>query len=142
MKTFLIPATLACVMATAALAQDAKAPEDITIALVPGLTTDAFYITMNRGAQAAAEALGIKVDFQGAEEFDPVLQTPVLDAVTADGDLTVPIDTDAWGIWLKGAFGAPTTTGTTNFTPSGLLFVSTIPITGIPSLAASTIVPC
>lgn len=85
MKTFLIPATLACVMATAALAQDAKAPEDITIALVPGLTTDAFYITMNRGAQAAAEALGIKVDFQGAEEFDPVLQTPVLDAVIGRG---------------------------------------------------------
>ena len=45
---------------------------------------------------------------------DPL--APVLDAVTADGDLTVPIDTDAWGIWLKGAFGAPTTTGTTNFT--------------------------
>ena len=71
--------------ATAALAQDAKAPEDITIALVPGLTTDAFYITMNRGAQAAAEALGIEVDFQGAEEFDPVLQTPVLDAVIGRG---------------------------------------------------------
>ena len=61
----------------------AQAQDDITITLVPGLTTDAFYITMNRGAQAAAEALGITVDFQGAEEFDPVLQTPVLDAVIA-----------------------------------------------------------
>ena len=37
-----------------------------TIALVPGLTTDAFYITMHRGAQAAAEALGAKLLFQGA----------------------------------------------------------------------------
>ena len=63
----------------------AQAQDDITITLVPGLTTDAFYITMNRGAQAAAEALGITVDFQGAEEFDPVLQTPVLDAVIARG---------------------------------------------------------
>ncbi|EAR51805.1 ribose ABC transporter, periplasmic binding protein [Oceanicola granulosus HTCC2516] len=63
----------------------ASAQEDITITLVPGLTTDAFYITMNRGAQAAADALGINVDFQGAEEFDPVLQTPVLDAVIARG---------------------------------------------------------
>jgi ribose transport system substrate-binding protein len=63
----------------------AHAQEDISITLVPGLTTDAFYITMNRGAQAAADALGITVDFQGAEEFDPVLQTPVLDAVIARG---------------------------------------------------------
>ena len=80
----LIGATLAAAalaMGGAAQAQD----EDITITLVPGLTTDAFYITMNRGAQAAAEALGITVDFQGAEEFDPVLQTPVLDAVIARG---------------------------------------------------------
>ena len=61
------------------------AAEDVSITLVPGLTTDAFYITMNKGAQAAAEALGITVDFQGAEEFDPVLQTPVLDAVIARG---------------------------------------------------------
>ncbi len=69
---------------------------DLDITLVPGLTTDAFYITMNRGAQAAAEALGITVDFQGAEEFDPVLQTPVLDAVIARGPdaiLIAPTDT-------------------------------------------------
>ncbi len=63
----------------------AHAQSDVTITLIPGLTTDDFYITMNRGAQAAAEALGITVDFQGAEEFEPVLQTPVLDAVIARG---------------------------------------------------------
>jgi ribose transport system substrate-binding protein len=67
------------------VAGGAQAQDDIEIVLIPGLTTDAFYITMNRGAQAAAEALGISVDFQGAEEFDPVLQTPVLDAVIARG---------------------------------------------------------
>ena len=33
----------------------AQAQDDLNITLVPGLTTDAFYITMNRGAQAAAE---------------------------------------------------------------------------------------
>jgi hypothetical protein len=42
---------------------------------------------------------------------DPL--APVLDAVTADGELVVPIDVENWGVWLKGAFGAPTTTGTT-----------------------------
>lgn len=85
MKTLITSVALALAMASGGLAQDAKAPEDITIALVPGLTTDAFYITMNRGAQEAAKALGITVDFQGAEEFDPVLQTPVLDAVIGRG---------------------------------------------------------
>ncbi|KPP86333.1 MAG: ABC-type monosaccharide uptake system substrate-binding component [Rhodobacteraceae bacterium HLUCCA08] len=82
MKTFIRSALFAAALGAGATAQ---AQDDITITLVPGLTTDAFYITMNRGAQAAAEALGITVDFQGAEEFDPVLQTPVLDAVIARG---------------------------------------------------------
>ena len=37
---------------------------------------------------------------------------PVKDAATADGDVVVPIDAEAWGVWLKAAFGAPMTTGT------------------------------
>ncbi|RMH31476.1 MAG: hypothetical protein D6692_00400 [Planctomycetota bacterium] len=45
---------------------------------------------------------------------DPL--APVKDAVTADGDIEVPIDAEAIGFWLKAAFGAPTTTGTTNKT--------------------------
>ena len=51
---------------------------------------------MNAGAQAAAEDLGITVDFQGAEEFNPTLQIPVLDAVIArqpDAILIAPTDT-------------------------------------------------
>jgi ribose transport system substrate-binding protein len=74
----------------------AHAQSDIEITLIPGLTTDDFYITMNRGAQAAAQALGITVNFQGAEEFEPVLQVPVLDAVIARGPdaiLIAPTDT-------------------------------------------------
>ncbi len=42
---------------------------------------------------------------------DPL--APVLDAVTVDGELIVPVDVENWGMWLKGAFGQPTTTGTT-----------------------------
>ena len=41
---------------------------------------------------------------------DPL--APIKDAVTADGDVVVPIDAEAFGFWLKAAFGAPTTTGT------------------------------
>ena len=36
---------------------------------------------------------------------------PVKDAITADGDVVIPIDARFLGIWLKAAFGAPTTTG-------------------------------
>ncbi|MCT8159396.1 phage tail tube protein [Pseudoruegeria sp. SHC-113] len=45
---------------------------------------------------------------------DPL--APLKDAVTADGDITVPLDAEAFGFWLKAAFGNPTTTGTTNKT--------------------------
>lgn len=31
--------------------------------------------------------------------------------MTADGDVVIPIDAEAFGFWLKAAFGAPTTTG-------------------------------
>jgi hypothetical protein len=40
---------------------------------------------------------------------DPL--APVKDAVTADGDVVVPLDANAFGFWLKAAFGEPTTTG-------------------------------
>ena len=36
---------------------------------------------------------------------------PIKDAVTADGDVVVPIDAAAFGFWLKAAFGEPTTSG-------------------------------
>ena len=84
MKKIIASAALALAIGGSGMAA-AQDGEDMTITLVPGLTTDAFYITMNRGAQVAADALGITVEFQGAEEFDPVLQTPVLDAVIGRG---------------------------------------------------------
>jgi hypothetical protein len=37
---------------------------------------------------------------------------PIKDALNADGDVVVPIDARAFGFWLKGAFGQPTTTPT------------------------------
>ena len=40
---------------------------------------------------------------------DPL--APIKDAVTADGDVVVPIDAEAFGFWLKAAFGDPTSSG-------------------------------
>ena len=42
---------------------------------------------------------------------DPL--APVKDVVTSDGDITIPMDVESMGFWLKAAFGGPTTTGTT-----------------------------
>ncbi|MDB5556825.1 MAG: sugar transporter substrate-binding protein [Rhizobium sp.] len=85
-------AAAATVAATGrANAQDKK----FTIALIPGLTTDAFYITMRKGAEAAAKAVGAELVFQGAPDFNPVTQVPVLDAVVAkrpDAILIAPTD--------------------------------------------------
>jgi ribose transport system substrate-binding protein len=73
----------------------AGAGKKYTIALIPGLTTDAFYITMHKGAQAAADALGVDLIFQGAPDFNPVQQVPVLNAIIGrkpDAILIAPTD--------------------------------------------------
>lgn len=61
----------------------------------------------------ASTTLGSEQPLQTSELLgygrDP--QAPVKDAVTADGNIVVPIDAESFGFWLKGAFGAPLTTG-------------------------------
>jgi ribose transport system substrate-binding protein len=74
-------ATVAC--GTLGAAAPARAADPCTIALIPGLTTDAFYITMRKGAEMAAKAVGCELLFQGAPDFNPVTQVPVLQAVIA-----------------------------------------------------------
>ena len=69
--------------------------DKVTIALVPGLTADGFYVTMHHGAQAAAKALGTELVYQGAAEWNVSLQVPVLDAVIArkpDAIMIAPTD--------------------------------------------------
>ena len=56
--------------------------DSFTIAFIQGVIGDNFYITMDCGARAKAEALGnITIDTQGPERFDQTLQTPILNAV-------------------------------------------------------------
>jgi len=38
-------------------------------------------------------------------------RAPLLDAITTDGDVEVPIEAVGFGFWLKAAFGAPTSIG-------------------------------
>ena len=64
---------------------------------------------------------------------------PIKDAVTADGNLVVPIDAEAFGFWLKAAFGQPITTGaqtpwTHEFRSGGWTLPSLSIETGMPEI--------
>jgi ribose transport system substrate-binding protein len=58
--------------------------EALDIVLIQGVAGDEFYITMDCGAQEAAEELGVNYSVQGPNEFDPEEQIPILNAVVAD----------------------------------------------------------
>ena len=68
---------------TSLIAGKASAADKISIALIPGLTADGFYVTMHHGAEAAAKAVGVKLIYQGAAEWNASLQVPILDAIIA-----------------------------------------------------------
>jgi ribose transport system substrate-binding protein len=75
-----------------------SAKKNYKMTLIAGVKGDEFYITMNCGAQAKAKELGVTLDFQGPDKFDPSLQTPVVNAVAAkkpDAVLVAPTDTKA-----------------------------------------------
>ena len=71
------------IAASGLLATPARAGEKLTIALIPGLTADGFYVTMHKGAEAAAKAVGADLLYQGAAEWNVSLQVPILEAVIA-----------------------------------------------------------
>ena len=59
-------------------------PKPITVAFVPGTTTNPFYVTMQAGAQAEANKLGSKLLWQGGTEWSASSQTAYVDALLAD----------------------------------------------------------
>jgi ribose transport system substrate-binding protein len=75
-----------------------KASKNYTIAFVQGVAGDQFYITMQCGAQAEASKLGVTLKTQGAQKFDPTLQTPIVDSVVQskpDAIMIAPTDVTA-----------------------------------------------
>lgn len=68
------------------------------VTLVTGVKGDEFYITMACGAQSEADKLGVTLDVQSPDEFDPSKQTPIVNAVAAskpDALLIAPTDSAA-----------------------------------------------
>lgn len=86
----------------------------------------------------ASTSLGAEQPLLGSELLgygrDPL--APIKDAVTADGDVAVPIDAEAFGFWLKAAFGDPVTTGTGPYT-----HVFTSGSWTLPSMSIETAMP-
>jgi ribose transport system substrate-binding protein len=88
--------------------------ENRQIAFIQGVAGDEFYITMECGIKEAAQELGVEVTVQGAQQFDPALQTPIVDSVVAsqpDGLLIAPTDVSAMYRPLKAAADAGITVG-------------------------------
>jgi ribose transport system substrate-binding protein len=74
------------------------AQKQYKLTLIQGVKGDQFYVTMQCGAQQAAQAAGATLEVAAPDEFDASLQTPVVNAVVAkkpDAILVAPTDTKA-----------------------------------------------
>jgi ribose transport system substrate-binding protein len=84
-------------LALAAIPLTASAAEKIKIGFLPGVV-DPFYQVMQLGVEAAAKDLGLEVVTQVPATWGVEVQTPILDAMIARGDLnyliTAPTDKD------------------------------------------------
>lgn len=78
-------AVLAATLSTALAACGSGGSKQITIGFVPGVTTDPFFISMQVGAQAEAQKLGVNLLWQGASTYNPSSQTPVVDSLISRG---------------------------------------------------------
>ena len=106
-KLLAVAATLALALAVGSTASGGgaasakqSATKKYTIVLVAGIASDAFYLTMNKGAQAEAKKLGnVTLQFTGSPEaFSPPTQIPFLTAAIAkkpDAILIAPTDKSA-----------------------------------------------
>ncbi|WP_042378219.1 ABC transporter substrate-binding protein [Streptacidiphilus melanogenes] len=74
------------------------------IAMITGVKSDPFYITMTCAAQAEAKAKGIGFTADGSAQWDVSVQRPLIDSVGAahpDGLMISPVDTAALTPSLK-----------------------------------------
>jgi ribose transport system substrate-binding protein len=76
-------ATLTTVLLLGGMPGASQAQQAPTIALVVGVKGDPFYVTMQKGAQAEADKMGAELIVDGPAQFNPVQQTPIVDALIA-----------------------------------------------------------
>ncbi|MBK9745358.1 MAG: substrate-binding domain-containing protein [Chloroflexi bacterium] len=66
---------------------NAQDDSNYTIAFVPGVNPDPFYITMASGVNQAASDLGVTIIQQDPERFDVTVSAPIIEALIARGDI-------------------------------------------------------
>lgn len=85
----IIPLTAAATAAVLTLAGCASgssgSPEvkGAKLAFIPGVSGDSFYISMECGVREEAKKHGMEVDVQAPQQFDPSMQTPIVNAAVA-----------------------------------------------------------
>jgi len=75
--------SVACGSSSTPSSSGVTSPKSITIAFVPGTTTNPFYISMEAGAKSEAAKLGVNLIWQGSTTWSASAQTPVVDALLA-----------------------------------------------------------
>ncbi len=86
MRKFLVLLTIA--LFAMSLVPGAMAQDDVyTIAFVPGVNPDPFYITMSAGVYQAAADLKLEIIQQDPERFDVTISAPIIEALIARGDI-------------------------------------------------------
>ena len=77
------PSSLAPASGGPSQAPSIVAKSNYKIAMVSGQSTDPFFVTQAAGAKAEALKLGVTLNWQAPNEFDPSLQIPILDSIFA-----------------------------------------------------------
>jgi ribose transport system substrate-binding protein len=97
MGTCLVASTAACGgSSTPSSGGGGATPHNL--ALIVGVKGFDYYTSIECGARAEAQKLGVSLTVDGATQFDPSLQIPVINAVTArhpDAIIVAPTDTKA-----------------------------------------------
>jgi len=111
---------------TATSTSSASSGQKFTVALVPGDSTDPFYLSMEAAGQAEATKLGMGFIWEGAADFSPEAQQPVLAALLArhpSALLVAPTDPSALTGTLEQfkSAGIPIITVDTTITDTSIL---------------------
>ena len=86
-----------------------ETPRSRTIALVHGLANEPFYVRLEQGAQAKADALGVRLLNRPPPRFDADVQTMIVDdliAMKVNALVVSPVDREKMIAPLKRAFDA------------------------------------
>lgn len=86
-----VAAPAAATKAAEAAAAKPAAGAKPMVALVYGVKGDGFYVTMEKGAKAKADEMGVDFMADGPAQFQPTLQQPILDAVIAKNPAAICI---------------------------------------------------